>query len=496
MRQAIPTSRKLASYLSGICDRVYVSTPILRNELVNRRNLSSAAAAARRNLLEAMISRQGEGRLGLLGTPPEFSIYSSILAAPGIHYAVDGIYAFGAPERDPALGAVWNEILSFFKECEVKRHTIADLFATLERPPYGLKLGVIPILFCAAAMAHDTEIAFYENGAFLPELTVDAFERLVRNPSSYELRRYRIEGVRKDVYVELARLFGRPAPAKGESLLSVVKPLFRFLRRLPQYCQTTKRLTERTLKVRSVLMHAKEPDQLLFRELPIACGMEPFSAGETDAERATQFFTVLRSSITELQKAYDDLLRDLQALLLAVFDLTERNVLETRAKAIVSYCVEPHLKAAVGYIANEHMDESLWIEAIATSLVGKAPKSWTDDDRVRFEIALSEMSRNIRLLEALLYEEQTRVNAGQRLEEVFRIGVADRHSMEVGAVVVVQKHEEQQFTRAVIALEEHMKRAGISRQIALATLASVSQSLLAEYLRETPGKEVKEVTHG
>ena len=98
-------------------------------------------------------------------------------------------------------------------------------------------------------------------------------------------------------------------------------------------------------------MHAKEPDQLLFRELPVACGMQPFSAGETDAERATQFFTLLRGSIAELQKAYDDLLRDLQALLLTAFDLSERSILEVRAKAIVSFCVEPRLKAAVGYLA-------------------------------------------------------------------------------------------------------------------------------------------------
>jgi hypothetical protein len=496
MRQSIPTSRKLASYLSGICDRVYAETPILRNELVNRRSLSSAAAAARRNLLEAMISRQGEPKLGFTGTPPEVSIYSSILAAPGIHQGADGVYAFGPPERDPALAVVWREMVSFFDDCELKRHTIADLFATLQRRPYGLKLGVIPILFCAAAMAHDTEIAFYENGAFLPELTVDAFERLVRNPSSFELRRYRIKGVRKDVYIELARLFGRPAPAKGESLLSVVKPLFRFLRRLPQYCQTTRRLTERTLKVRAVLMHAKEPDQLLFRELPIACGMEPFSVEETDGGRATQFFAVLRSSITELQKAYDDLLRDLQSLLLAAFDLSDRSILESRTKAIASYCVEPQLKAAVSYMANEHMENSLWIEAIATSLVGKAPKSWSDDDRLRFEISLSEISRNIRHLEALLYEEQARLNAGQRLEQVYRIGVADRHSMELGAVVVVEKHEEQQFTRAVMALEEHMRDAGVSRQIALATLASVSQSLLAEYLQEKPEKKLVEVLNG
>jgi len=495
MKLSIPTSRTLADFLSRICDEVYSSTPILRNELVNRRNLSSAAAAARRNLLGAMISRQSQPQLGFTGTPPEVSIYSSVLLASGIHRLENDAYCFGAPKDDGALSAVWQQITHFFAECEVKRHTLANLFGTLQRAPYGLKPGVIPILFCAAAMAHDTEIAFYENGAFLPEITVEAFERLVKSPESFELRRYRIEGLRRDVYIQLAQLFGQPVPVRGESLLSVVKPLFRFLRRLPSYCQMTKRLSERTLKVRAVLLNAKEPDQLLFWQLPEACGMEPFEAADNDGTRSKQFFDSLRAAITELQRAYEDLLRDLQELLFRAFDISERPQLEARAQAVVSYCVEPRLKAVVNHIGNPHMEEPLWIEAIATTIVGKAPKSWTDDDRVRFEIGLAEMSRNIRHLEALLYEERKRSDSGQRLEEIFRIGVADRNSMEVGAVVAVQEHEQRHFVKAVVELQAYLAALDVSPQIALAALASVSKSLLNEYTGTEEIKKTREVVN-
>ena len=174
-------------------------------------------------------------------------------------------------------------------------------------------------------------------------------------------------------------------------------------------------------------MHAKEPDQLLFWQLPEACGMEPFDTAAADGARAKQFFDALRASITELQRAYEDLLRDLQELLFRAFDLSERSKVGgsgTGDSVLIVW--RPRLKAVVNHIANSHMDETLWIEAIATTIVGKAPKSWTDDDRVRFEIGLAEMSRNIRHLEALLYEERKRLDAGKRLEEVFRIGVADR----------------------------------------------------------------------
>jgi hypothetical protein len=496
LRMDIPTSRTLAEFLSSICNEVYTRTPILKNELINRRSLSSAASAARRNLIEAMIAKQDKAQLGFTGTPPEVSIYSSILLATGIHRFENGGYCFGPPKEDPALADVWREITDFFANCELKRQTLAELFGILQREPYGLKAGVIPILFCAAAMAYETEIAFYENGAFLPEITVDAFERLVKSPGSFELRRYRIEGLRRDVYNQLAHLFGQPTPARGESLLSVVKPLFRFLRRLPTYCQTTTRLSSSTLNVRTVLMHAKEPDELLFRELPEACGMAPFDSTESDGARARQFLEALRVCITELQRAYEDLLRDVQELFFRAFDQPVRAKLRARAQALVQYCVEPRLKTAVNHIANEFMDDTLWIEAIATTIVGKAPKSWSDDDRVRFEIGLAEISRNIRHLEALLYEERKRLDVGKRLEEVFRIGVADRHSMEVGAVVAVEQHEQKHFVEAVMELQDRLAALNLSPQIALAALASVSQSLLSEYMGSQSSKGYEVVKHG
>ncbi|MDQ2835207.1 MAG: hypothetical protein M3Y50_15985 [Acidobacteriota bacterium] len=497
IRQNIPTTRTLADYLSSICDRVYEHTPILRNELVNRRGLSSAAAAARRNLIDAMISKSSVSRLGFEGTPPEVSIYSSILSAPGIHRA-DGVgYAFGAPHHDPALVEVWSCITAFFADCELKRHTVADLFVTLQSRPFGLKSGVIPILFCAAAMAHDTEIAFYEGGAFLPELTVDAFERLIRSPERFELRKYRIEGLRKEVYAELAHLFGQPTPARGESLMSVMKPLYRFLHRLPMYCRETRHLSPRTIAVRTALLYAKEPDQLLFHELPIACGLEAFSPDEAGGERTTVFFTALRTSITELQRAYEDLLGDLQDLLFRAFDIKERASLEVRAKSVRSYCVESKLKAVVNIFGNEHMEDSLWIEAVATTLTGKAPKSWNDDDRVRYEIALAETSRNVRHLEALLYEERKRLDAGRKVEEIFRLGVSDRHSMEIGAVLVVEQADRNVYMSAVVELQSHLEHLDISPQLALAALASVSKGLLSEYMASAPMVlEDQKVKHG
>ncbi|WP_263408829.1 hypothetical protein [Terriglobus tenax] len=495
-RQPVPTSRTLAHKISTICNNVYPATPILLNELVNRRVLSSAAAAARGNLFSAMIAKHAEANLGIEGTPPEMSIYSSILKATGIHRPEGELFAFGPPsQNDKALSAVWNAITQFFADCEHQRTSVASLFSTLQAPPFGLKMGVIPIFFCAAALAFDSEIAFYENGAFVADLTPSTFERLVKAPDTFEIRHYRIEGLRRDVYIELAHLFGKPTPTKGESLLSVIRPLFLFLHRLPEFCKNTNRIEEQTARVRLALMTAKEPDKLLFVALPEACGMEPFDPSVNDRGRVSKFFSALRNSITELQRAYDELLQDLAQLLCRAFDAPNRSGLQDRSKAVLAYCVDPRFKAVVNHLSNEHMDDNLWIEAVATTIVGKAPKSWTDDDRVRFEIGIAELSRNVRHLEALLYEEHKRVDSGQTSAAVYRIGVADRLSMEVGAVVTVEQDSLGDFQRVIEALEDERLRSNVSPQVFLAALASVSKAALEQYLGQNATKTL-EVAHG
>jgi hypothetical protein len=109
--------------------------------------LSSAAAKARRNLIEAMVTRGEEARLGIVGTPPEMSMFASILQATGIHRVGPTGYEFGAPTSDQGLIALWTAMDTFFASCELQRRSIAELFRLLQQPPFGLKAGVIPILF-------------------------------------------------------------------------------------------------------------------------------------------------------------------------------------------------------------------------------------------------------------------------------------------------------------------------------------------------------------
>jgi hypothetical protein len=295
----------------------------------------------------------------------------------------------------------------FFAECELRRRPVNELFDALQRAPYGLKLGLIPVLFCAVVLAHDTEIAIYENDAFVPELSVELFERLLRSPDKFKLRRYNIEGVRRDVFKQFAALLIKnEEPSAKPSVLAVVRPLFRFLSRLPEYTRQTRSLTQKALSVREALFAAREPDSLLFEDLPKACGFEPFSFGVKPVD-VQGFFATLHASLGELQRAYDELLSNLERLLFAAFVSTkegQRAVLQFRAKQVLDHAVDPRLKAFAHHLCDEELEDVLWIEAIATLIVGRPPKGWNDLDRAKYEVMLTDLVRTFRHVEALVFE--------------------------------------------------------------------------------------------
>ena len=188
------TSRKgLNGYLSTICDSVYNATPILRNELINRRQISSQAASARKKLIGGMLESQQLEKLGIKGYPPEMSIYLSLLSDTGIHRCVSGFWGFHPPHTDDKnrFSPTWSEIEKFLDECEERRQSVDKLYKQLEQPPFGLRSGPMPILLCAVLLHYEAEVALYEDGSFVADISMPVFERLIRSPEKFEIKRFR-----------------------------------------------------------------------------------------------------------------------------------------------------------------------------------------------------------------------------------------------------------------------------------------------------------------
>jgi NAD(P)-dependent dehydrogenase (short-subunit alcohol dehydrogenase family) len=88
-------------------------------------------------------------------------------------------------------------------------------------------------------------------------------------------------------------------PSMIKQGLGVIVHISSIQRRLPLYDSTLAYAT--AIAVREALFAAKEPDVLLFQQLPTACGFEPFSRPEEE-RNLLKFFRTLREALAELRE--------------------------------------------------------------------------------------------------------------------------------------------------------------------------------------------------
>ena len=489
----ITSRRGLNAYLSTICDSVYFETPILRNELINRRQISSQAASARRKLIGGMLDSQQLEKLDIKGYPPEMSIYLSLLFDTGIHRCVSEVWGFHPPHTDDKnrFSPTWLEIERFLGECEERRQSVGKLYERLEQPPFGLRRGPMPILLCAVLLHYESEIALYEDGSFVADVSMPVFERLIRSPEKFEIKHFRMEGIRAEVFEQFTGMISKPvsAPGKAPNLLVIVRPLISFIQKLPRYTMLTQDLSDAAIALRKAITDAREPDALLFEQLPQALGFDAFGPlAETDSKTVDAFFNTLRGTLSELNRAYDDLLTFIEQMLVSAFSLQPNGnrphtELIKRAQPLLNWTIDTKLKVFLIRVCDEGLDFKEWLEAIGTYIANKPPASWNDSDKTHFEMNLSELARKFHRFEVLSFERQQQPEKpADSAGKVIRVGITTLSSSEQERVVTVPPTAEEQIDNIEGGFEEVFKRFGVDgdANLRLAILARLSQKLMEQ----------------
>jgi hypothetical protein len=485
----VDTWRELSETVSELCDLGYPSAPPIRNELLNRRKLSSSAARARRNLIEAMILNGDKERLGFEGYPPEISMYLSLLQTYRMHKQSGGHWVFAKP--GPAMLPVWKATKAFLDRSEVARQPLADLYATLKRPPFGIREGPLPVIVVAALLERDNEVALYENGSFIPGLTPSVAERLLRSPAAFEVRQCRIAGLRREVFQQLATSL-LSTNRDNPSVLDVVRGLVRFALGLPAYARRTKSLSENALQVRETLITAREPAQLLFQDLPRACGLEPFKKrARKSLDVSARFVERLRACLHELQEAYPSLLERIERDLSTVLGLPAsadelQSELASRAAVLSSLAVEPKLKTFVVRAADASLEREDWLVSLATQLASKPPAEWVEGDEERFQLQLALVARRFRSMESVALD----VGPGAG-KNVLRLSVTRGGGTEREQVVTVRDVEAAAIKTLRDQVLAYIKdaTASSSPEATLAALALAADHLLGQTDSKTTGAE-------
>jgi len=466
-------------WLSKILDQAYTQSPIVKNELINRDELSSAAAAARRNLLQAMIEKESQPDLGFSGNPPEYTIYRALLKAGGFHKQNGEHFAFGEPEGDWL--PTWQAMLEFLQTTYSGRRPLLELFSLLQEPPIGLKNGVIPVVLCALLLADRDHVALYENGVFVPELRIEVFERLFRVPETFEIQQYLVDDSTQQTFRSLHAILSGLDPSHRSvedhniNLLQAIKPLILFTSKLPAYTKKTKRLElPEAQQVREVLLRASDPHKLLFEDFPVVFGLPVHSQA---------FMERLQASLAALQRAYPRLLDEIEQQMRDAFSLQGssdevRQKLCSRAKPLNGFTVDKNLGLFVREAGRMDQDPRDWRELIGRAInQGLPPDQWSDFQQVDFQVRIVQIANDFVRLEELVAAQK-----GQGASKILRIGMLDSGLEQERAVVAVPDEAQPQvddLARQITALLEKNTNGNLAgKQIKIAALAQVVVELI------------------
>jgi len=399
--------------LSAVCDRAYSGAPNVPNEMLNRHELTSQGAKARRLLVEGLLTSSGRSRFGIEGFPPERAMYDAVFGASGIHREIDGKYQIVAPV-DGSWAPTWEAIMEILERAKTDRVNLDGALTSLTRPPIGLKAGVAPVVLIAAIIANRTEVALYEHGTYRPRLTPDVAERLLRNPAHFEVKHFAAtSGHRRVALDALADGLGvRSWRGDAPTVLSVVGHLVGQINGLTDYGKSTRNLESSALAVRRALLDATEPDVLLFETLPTLFELPPLSskggrrASLPPATFGARLAEKLADPMRELRSIHESLLDEVEQELTAA-TRADRNDprldLASRARRLEGKVLDPRLRSLLAAVSDAGKDRGGWLEYVAMTVAGP-PAAWDDDDRLRFQASIRELGATMRNIEAIHFD--------------------------------------------------------------------------------------------
>ncbi len=453
---------------STVSDDAYPDTPKIHNEMINRTILSSQGTAAKRQLLENMIIDTNKARFGIDGYGPDRAVYEAIFVKNNIHVADSNLdWKLKSPSSDNTLYPVWDKILKMLKKSK-KRVSLHSIHQLCKMPPYGMKTGTIDIIITTILLIYKNNIALYEHGTYSPKLGIEIVERMIKNPSHFELKYFTSTASKKQLLSTVIKDFD--INSEG-SVLDVVSHLVRITSVLVPYARQTKNLDKNTIAVRNTILEAREPDTLLFESLPKALGFDSFNSDKSKSE-ITKFSKTLTKSKTNLQNAYSKMLQDIKKMLFDYTGIDDRKKVSQAASVMLKNVTDHKMKVFLTVVSSDTIDrEEDWISYIALSLTDVPPESWKDDQCELFENNLAEVSRRFKRLASMNFSDVS----DNFVKPSYQITVTHADGREHNNIVSLKPEQKKKMEKIVNKILVDMKKNGFTDKDVDALVAILSE---------------------
>ena len=405
----IASAKELRQLLSKVMRQVYPLTPHIKNELIVRRRPRPVIVNARKKLILAILERPGTESLGLEGYRPDMSMFRTVLLLTGL-YQPDGepsehaesLWRYAPPEAlpDPGLRDVWRHLRDYLTVPAKHPKPLADLVSLLSAPPYGIRAGILPILFAAALRAFPSPISITRvDGAYVSDLLPSTIEAMAAHPAEYQVLVPELTTDQKEFLDRVAALFGFAGDAMVEAdpVRRCHDALVQWRSALPQSALTSRYLSPRGKAFGRLVTTAANPHRLLFDALPAAL--------EMNGADADKILRALHDCKTEMENVvqwnYDAAERAIRSAFPALNgkEATLRQVVGAWAEffpgSVAQEIKDGIARALITRAQMKYENDSAMADALSALLVGKRIARWEDSSIIVFERELGAVIRRV-----------------------------------------------------------------------------------------------------
>ena len=232
---AVSRQTELNQEISNVCAACYSMTPIINNEMVNKRQLNAQNTKARDLVIDWLLQHSEDTVIPCMdGYGPEVSIFKSAFKHTGLDTS--------SKVQDNGMNAVLDRISDFISGCEKKKSNFEALYQVLTSAPFGMRKGVIPLYIAYVMRQYKENVIMYFKGKEI-ELSASALSHLNETPESYQILIETGTADRNRFLDGLQALFERYNDAQTPSInriYTIVKSMQNWMRSLPEYTKKFK----------------------------------------------------------------------------------------------------------------------------------------------------------------------------------------------------------------------------------------------------------------
>ncbi len=408
----------ISSYLSNICFTIYNKTPIINNEMINKRDLSAPIKKARNIVIETILNNDK----GLIKskTSAEATIYKAIV------------------EKKDSLKDTLNIINKFIAESENDKISFEKVYKKLESKPYSIRKGIIPILIAMSLYNYSDIIVIYFMNK---EIDLDA-ENLIKindNPEKYFIHTEKGTAEKMKYLSSLMNLFGvSNLDTQRMNLKKLVDTMKRWILSLPRLLREYSIdnndffIENRYIVVKNELL---KPDinnnEFIYKIL-----RDIFN---------TDSYTTIVNEIKKMKKIFDDFMVEYSNdLIIKTKEIINKNFKGSLTSLLKELYEKNNLNESltiydvsttnfIDYIKNlTSHDENAVIEKLAKIITGYYIEDWQPSDYNNYKNGLINIINNIKSTNTVTKDKTNRILLYDGTEKLEKYVASDDEISAIG----------------------------------------------------------------